>query len=51
MEEIVLEKSVFEEATQTSVDLRNDMQKFFPNNKIIFKLVVNDLDNVVKRIE
>jgi len=38
-------------AAQTFVYLRNDMQKFFPNNKIIFKLVVNDLDNVVKRIE
>lgn len=38
-------------ASQTFVHLRNDMQKFFPNNKIIFKLVVNDLDNVVKRIE
>ena len=38
-------------ASQTFVYLRNDMQKFFPNNKIIFKLVVNDLDNVVKRIE
>ena len=38
-------------AAQTFVYLRNDMQKFFPDNKIIFKLVVNDLDNVVKRIE
>jgi hypothetical protein len=33
------------------VELRNDMQKHFPNDKIIFKLVVDDLDNVVKRIE
>lgn len=31
--------------------LRNNMQKDFPRNKLIFKLVVNDLDNVVKRIE
>jgi hypothetical protein len=38
-------------ASQPFVDLRNDMQKFFPDNKIIFKLVVNDLSNVVKRIE
>ena len=38
-------------ASQPFVDLRNDMQKFFPDNKIIFKLVVNDLNNVVKRIE
>jgi len=33
------------------VQLRSDMQKMFPNNKIIFKLVVDSLDNVVKRIE
>ncbi|QGK72956.1 hypothetical protein [Flavobacterium sp. SLB02] len=37
--------------SQPFVDLRNDMQKFFPDNKIIFKLVVDDLNNVVKRIE
>jgi len=39
------------EAAQPFVDLRNDMQKYFPDNKIIFKLVVNDLENVVKTIE
>jgi hypothetical protein len=33
------------------VQLRNDMQKLFPNNKIIFNLVVDHLDNVLKRIE
>ncbi|WP_264530761.1 hypothetical protein [Flavobacterium sp. N502540] len=33
------------------VVLRNDIQKYFPHHKIILKLVVNDLDNVVKRIE
>lgn len=38
-------------ASQPFVELRNNMQKFFPDNKIIFKLVVNSLDNVVKRIE
>jgi hypothetical protein len=31
--------------------LKNDMQTFFPNNKITFNLVVGNLDNVVKRIE
>ncbi|MFH6994501.1 hypothetical protein [Flavobacterium sp. FlaQc-48] len=36
---------------QSFVQLRKDMQQDFPNNKIILKLVVNDLDNVVKRIE
>lgn len=36
---------------QYFTQLKNDMQKDFANNKIIFKLVVNDLDNVVKRIE
>ena len=38
-------------ASQPFVELRNNMQKYFANNKIILKLVVNDLDNVVKRIE
>lgn len=33
------------------VQLRNDMQALFPNNKIIFNLVVDTLDNVEKRIE
>lgn len=36
---------------QSFVALRNNMQKDFPNHKLIFKLVVNNLDNVVKRIE
>jgi L-lactate permease len=36
---------------QAFVELRNDMQKYFPNNKIIFNLVVDNLENVVKRIE
>ncbi|MFH7017485.1 hypothetical protein [Flavobacterium sp. FlaQc-47] len=36
---------------QYFVALRNDMQKDFPDNKLIFKLVVEDLDNVIKRIE
>jgi hypothetical protein len=31
--------------------LRNNMQKLYPNNKIIINLVVDDLDNVVKRLE
>ncbi|OUL63623.1 hypothetical protein [Flavobacterium sp. AJR] len=31
--------------------LRNEIQKEFPNNKIVLNLVVDNLDNVVKRIE
>ncbi|MFH6959037.1 hypothetical protein ACHRV1_16695 [Flavobacterium aquidurense] len=38
-------------AYSSFVELRKNMQKDFPDNKIIFKLVVNDLENVVKRIE
>jgi hypothetical protein len=33
------------------VQLRNDLQLLFPANKIIFNLVVDRLDNVVKRLE
>lgn len=39
------------EAQEPYIQLRNDMQKLFPNNKIIFNLVVENLDNIVKRIE
>jgi hypothetical protein len=38
-------------ALQTFIDLRTELQKLFPKNKIVFKLVVDNLDNVVKRIE
>ena len=38
-------------ALQPFEDLRIDMQSLFPNNKIIFNLVVDNLDNVVKRFE
>ena len=31
--------------------LKNDMQTFFPNNKIIINLVVDRLDNVAQRLE
>jgi hypothetical protein len=31
--------------------LRSNMQKLYPVNKIVFNLVVDDLDNVVKRLE
>lgn len=31
--------------------LRDEMQALFPNNKIILNLIVDDLDNVVKRLE
>jgi len=33
------------------VQLRNGMQKLYPQNKIIINLVVDSLDNVVKRLE
>ncbi|SEA57534.1 hypothetical protein [Psychroflexus halocasei] len=36
------------EALQPFVDLRTDMDNYFPNNKIEFKLVVDNLENVVK---
>ena len=37
--------------TATLAQLRVDMQKKFPKNKIIFKMVADSLDNVVKRFE
>lgn len=39
------------EALYPFIELRNDMQKLFPNNKIVFNLVVDSLDNIVKRLE
>ena len=39
------------ESLEPFIQLHNDMQTLFPNNKIVFKLVVDDLDNVVKRLE
>lgn len=39
------------QALQPFIDLRTDLQTMFPNNKIVFKLVVDNLDNVVKIIE
>jgi hypothetical protein len=36
---------------QPFIDLRADLQTLFPNNKIVFKLVVDSFDNVVKTIE
>ncbi|WP_426474162.1 hypothetical protein [Chryseobacterium balustinum] len=39
------------QALQPFIDLRTDLQTLFPNNKIVFKLVVDNLDNVVKTIE
>ncbi|GEP52775.1 hypothetical protein FNO01nite_34470 [Flavobacterium noncentrifugens] len=32
-------------------ELRNDMQKLYPSNKIKFNLVVGNLDNIVKKLE
>jgi hypothetical protein len=40
-----------QEAIAAYTQLRNDLQTFFPNNKIILLFVVNDLNNVVKRFE
>jgi len=39
------------EALQPFIELRTDLQTMFPDNKIVFKLVVDNLDNVVKTIE
>jgi hypothetical protein len=33
------------------IQLRNELQTLYPDNKIIFNLIVDNLDNVVKRIE
>jgi len=39
------------EALKPFVDLRKDMDNYFPNNQIEFKLVVNSLENVVKTLK
>jgi hypothetical protein len=39
------------QALQPFIDLRADLQTMFPNNKIVFKLVVDNLENVVKTID
>jgi uncharacterized membrane protein len=39
------------QALQPYIDLRTDLQALFPNNIILFKLVVDNLDNVVKKLE
>ncbi|MBF7092488.1 hypothetical protein IUY40_13195 [Flavobacterium sp. ALJ2] len=39
------------EAQASFVLLRDEIQKEFPNNKIVFNLVVESLDNIIKRIE
>lgn len=39
------------QAIQPFIELRTDLQTLFPNNKIVIKLVVDNLDNVVKTIE
>jgi hypothetical protein len=38
------------EALEAFMGLRNDLQLFFADNKIILNLVVDDLDNVVKQL-
>jgi len=39
------------QALQPFIELRTELQTLFPSNKIVFKLVVDDLDNVVKTIQ
>jgi hypothetical protein len=39
------------EALQPFVQLRSELQIMFPDNKIVFNLVVDNLDNIVKRLE
>lgn len=40
-----------QDAMQPFIDLRTDLQSMFPHHKIVFKLIVDDIDNVVKTIE
>lgn len=39
------------EALQPFVELRAELQTLFPGNKIVFNLIVDNLDNIVKRLE
>jgi hypothetical protein len=39
------------EALEPFIQLRSDMQSLFPKNKIVLNLVVDNLENVVKRLE
>jgi hypothetical protein len=39
------------EALQPFVQLKTELQTLFPDNKIVFNLVVDNLDNIVKRLE
>lgn len=39
------------EAMQPFTQLRNDVQKSFPNNAVVFDLVIGTPDNLVKRLE
>jgi hypothetical protein len=40
------------QSIQEFIELRNDLQKLFTNNKIVIHLVADfDLDNVIKRLE
>ena len=39
------------EALYPFVQLRKELQTLFPDNKIVFNLVVDNLDNIVKRLE
>jgi hypothetical protein len=39
------------EAVRYFADLREEMQKMFPDRKIIFNLVINTPDNIFKRLE
>lgn len=40
-----------EDAYLPFIQLKNDIARFFPKNKIVLNLVVDNIDNVVKRIE
>lgn len=39
------------EALKPFIQLRTELQTLFPDNKIVFNLVVDNLDNIVKRLE
>ena len=50
---ISVDKSVASnaEVLEPFVQLRTELQTLFPDNKIVFNLVVDNLDNIVKRLE
>lgn len=40
-----------DQALQSYKDLQAEMERFYPGNKIIINLVVDHLENIIKKIE